>query len=76
MIAIKNLLFQPLAFPLTGGQSLHLQPRETQEVPDNQISHDLLAAEKRGLIHMETKAGTQSANSKPKPTRRKRKPRA
>ncbi len=51
MIAIKNLLFQPLAFGLaTQGQGLHLGPRESRLVSKKDVSEELRAAEKRGLV--------------------------
>lgn len=51
MIAIKNLLFQPLTFQLAGkGRGLHLGPRESRLVSKKDVSEELRAAEKRGLV--------------------------
>ena len=51
MIAIKNLLFQPLTFQLSGeGQGLHLGPRERREIGDEHVSAELSTAAQRGLI--------------------------
>ena len=51
MIAIKNLLFQPLTFGLaTQGQGLHLGPRESRLVSKKDVSEELRAAETRGLV--------------------------
>ena len=51
MIAIKNLLFQPLTFGLaTKGQGLHLGPRESRLVSKKDVSDELRAAAQRGLV--------------------------
>ena len=51
MIAIKNLLFQPLTFGLaTQGQGLHLGPRESRLVSKKDVSDELRAAAQRGLV--------------------------
>ena len=53
MIGIKNLLFQPLTFHLAGdGQGLHLNPRERKSIGNEQLSPEIEAAEKRGLISL------------------------
>jgi len=53
MIEIKNLLFQPLTFHLAGdGQGLHLNPRERKSIGNEQLSPEIEAAEKRGLISL------------------------
>ena len=65
MIAIKNLLFQPLTFQLTGaGQGLHLNPRESRVVSDKYVSAELKKAAARGLV-------TLTKVVKPKPARPK-----
>ena len=51
MIAIKNLLFQPLTFQLAGGgQGLHLGPRERREISEEHLSDELKTAADRGLV--------------------------
>ena len=51
MIAIKNLLFQPLTFQLAGaGQGLHLGPRESRLVSKKDVSDELRAAVQRDLV--------------------------
>ncbi len=51
MIAIKNLLFQPLTFQLAGGgQGLHLGPRERREISDEHVSAEIRTAAQRGLV--------------------------
>ena len=51
MIAIKNLLFQPLTFQLSGeSQGLHLGPRERREISDEHVSAEIRTAAQRGLI--------------------------
>ena len=51
MIAIKNLLFQPLTFQLAGeGQGLHLGPRERREISAEHVSAELGTAARRGLV--------------------------
>lgn len=79
MISLKNLLFQPLTFPLKNGESLHLQSRETRQISQDQVSPDLKAALKKGLITMTYQAvpneGTPvqaGPNPKPKASARKR----
>ena len=53
MIAIKNLLFQPLTFQLAGGgQGLHLGPRECREIGDEHVSAEIRTAAQRGLISL------------------------
>lgn len=53
MIRIKNLQFQPLTFAMTDGKSLHLLPRETQTLPDDALTVDLIKAGKRGFISID-----------------------
>ena len=51
MIAIKNLLFQPLTLQLAGeGQGLHLGPRERREICEEHVSAELKTAAGRGLV--------------------------
>ncbi len=51
MIAIKNLLFQPLTFQLAGkGRGLHLGPREHRVIDPKQVSTELKTAAQRGLV--------------------------
>jgi len=53
MIEIKNLLFQPLTFHLTGdGQGLHLNPRGRTSIGNEQLSPEIEVAAKRGLISL------------------------
>ena len=53
MIAIKNLLFQPLTFQLADrDQGLHLGPRESRIVSEENISDELKAAAARGLVSL------------------------
>ena len=53
MIEIKNLLFQPLTFHLSGsGRGLHLNPRERRTVGEDAISPEIDAAAKRGFVSL------------------------
>ena len=53
MIEIKNLLFQPLTLYLAGdGRGLHLNPRESRTVSDDDLSPEIEAAAKRGLVSL------------------------
>ena len=56
MIAIKNLLFQPLTFQPAGDQGLHFGPRERRIIDPKQVSTELQAAAQRGLISLEDAA--------------------
>lgn len=65
MIDIKNLLFQPLTFHLGGdGQGLHLNPRERKSISNEQLSPEIEAAAKRGLISLTESANPPEALSK------------
>jgi len=60
MIEVRNLLFQPLTFHLTGGDgNLHLGPRQRHVIDDELISPELEQAAKRGLVSLTEKAATQ-----------------
>ena len=53
MIEIKNLLFQPLTFHLSGGgRGLHLNPRERRTLGEDDISAEIDAAAKRGFVSL------------------------
>ncbi len=53
MIEIKNLLFQPLTLHLAGdGRGLHLNPREIRSISDDDLSPEIEAAAKRGLVSL------------------------
>ena len=53
MIEIKNLLFQPLTFHLSGGgRGLHLNPRERRTLEEDDISPEIDAAAKRGFVSL------------------------
>ncbi|MBW2104357.1 MAG: hypothetical protein JRH05_17290, partial [Deltaproteobacteria bacterium] len=57
MIAIKNLLFQPLTFQLAGdGQGLHLNPRERKVISRENLSAEIETAAKRGLVSLTEEA--------------------
>ncbi|MHB1001941.1 MAG: hypothetical protein ACYC27_22095 [Armatimonadota bacterium] len=47
---IKNLLFQPITLHLYNGEGLHLNARETREVPDALVSGEIRLAAMRGLV--------------------------
>lgn len=65
MIEIKNLLFQPLTFHLSGdGQGLHLNPRERKSIGNEQLSPEIEAAAKRGLISLTESAKPPEASAK------------
>ena len=65
MIAIKNLLFQPLTFQLAGeGQGLHLGPRERREAREEQVSAELQTAAQRGLVTLTEVADPPEASPK------------
>jgi len=65
MIEIKNLLFQPLTFHLAGdGQGLHLSPRERKSIGNEQLSSEIEAAAKRGLISLTETAKPPEAPTK------------
>ena len=74
MIRIKNTLFQPLTFTLKGGVSLHLQPRETQEISAELVSYELKVAQWRGLVTLKTLNPPPIAKpERPRTSKRKRK---
>jgi hypothetical protein len=51
VIEIKNLLFQPLTLHLAGsGRGLHLNPRERRTIGEGEISAEIEAASRRGLV--------------------------
>ena len=50
MLEIKNLKFQPLTFHLTGEKTLYLGPRERKTITKSELSGELSAAERRGMI--------------------------
>lgn len=51
MIEIRNLLFQPLTFHLAGGgRGIHLNPRERRRVREEDVSSEIEAAARRGLV--------------------------
>ena len=53
MIEIKNLLFQPLTFHLSGsGRGLHLNPRERRTLEEDDISPEIDVAAKRGFVSL------------------------
>lgn len=65
MIEIKNLLFQPLTFHLAGdGKGLHLNPRERKSIGNEQLSPEIEAAAKRGLISLTETAKSPAASAK------------
>jgi hypothetical protein len=89
VIEIKNLLFQPLTLHLAGdGRGLHLNPREIRSISDDDLSPEIEAAAKRGLVSLSGGSAPpktdlrsekpldepleQEAGGKPKPKRRKR----
>ena len=75
MIAIKNLLFQPLTFQLSGeSQGLHLGPRERREISDEHVSAEIRTAAQRGLISLsevveQPKASTKALRRPKAPSR-------
>ena len=53
MIEIKNLLFQPLTLHLAGsGRGLHLGPRERRTISEEDVSAEIEAASRRGLVSL------------------------
>jgi len=53
VIEIKNLLFQPLTFHLSGsGRGLHLNPRERRTLGEDDISQCSAPAAKRGFVSL------------------------
>ncbi len=53
MIEIRNLLFQPLTFQLTGEEhGLHLGPRQTRSVEDALVSDEIKTAGERGFLDL------------------------
>ena len=60
MIEVRNLLFQPLTFHLTGGDgNLHLGPWQRTVIDNELISPELEQAAKRGLVSLTEKTATQ-----------------
>lgn len=53
MIEVRNLLFQPLTFQLTGGGSLHLGPRERRAIKPEQVSPELEQAWRRDYVALD-----------------------
>jgi len=53
VIEIRNLLFQPLTFHLAGGgRGIHLNPRERRRVREEDVSPEIEAAARRGLVSL------------------------
>ena len=50
MLEIKNQKFQPLTFHLTGEKTLYLGPRERKTIAKDELSGELSAAKRRGMI--------------------------
>ena len=50
MLEIKNQKFQPLTFHLTGDKTLYLGPRERKTIAKAELSGELSAAKRRGMI--------------------------
>lgn len=60
MIEVRNLLFQPLTFHLTGGDgNLHLGPRQRRVIDNDKVSMELEQAARRGLVSLKEKTATQ-----------------
>ena len=60
MIEVRNLLFQPLTFHLTGGDgNLHLGPRQRRVIDSEMVSPELEQAAKRGLVSLTEKTAAQ-----------------
>ena len=67
MIEIKNLLFQPLTFHLSGsGRGLHLNPRERRTLGEDDISPEIDAAAKRGFVSLTPATQTASVPETPR----------
>lgn len=61
MIEIRNLQFQPLTFQLCGESTLHLGPRKRKSIARKNLSAEIQAAAKRGLVRItELNAGSAS----------------
>lgn len=57
MIEIRNLLFQPLTFQLSGEQrGLHLGPRQRRLIEDAHVSEDIRSAAKGGFVALMVQA--------------------
>lgn len=53
MIEIRNLLFQPLTFQLLGvEEGLHIHSREIRQVEDENVSEEMLSAERMGFVEL------------------------
>ena len=50
MLEIKNQKFQPLTFHLAGEKTLYLGPRERKTIAKAELSGELSAAERRGMV--------------------------
>lgn len=65
MIAIRNLLFQPLTLQLAGTeQGLHLNPREQRTIAPERVSAEIEKAARRGLIVLEDVAKPSAAGKR------------
>jgi len=62
VIEIRNLLFQPLTLHLAGdGRGLHLNPREIRSIGDDDLSPEIEAAAKRGLVSLSGRSASPEA---------------
>jgi hypothetical protein len=52
VIEIRNLQFQPITFQLGGEGSLHLGPRERKSIARKDLSAEIQAAAKCGLVRI------------------------
>ena len=72
MIEVRNLLFQPLTFHLTGGDgNLHLGPRQRRIIDSEWVSPELEQAAKRRYVSL-----TEKVESAPESEKAKAKPAA
>ena len=64
MIEVRNLMFQPLTFHLSGDMGgIHLNSRERKLISSDQVSDEMRAAASRGFISLaETRISTQPSS--------------
>ena len=53
MINVKNLLYQPLTLNLAvSKRTLYMRPREIHSINDEEVSKEVMSAQKWGLVHL------------------------
>ena len=67
MINVKNLLYQPLTLNLAvSKRTLYMRPREIHSINKEEVSKEVMSAQKRGLVQLTYLTKPSKVSSKPK----------